>query len=224
MLNVTEIFKSHQCEGVNTGKLAVFVRLAGCIPPYCDYCDTKYSWNGCGGYADMSVYDVYDEVYKLTKKESCLIVITGGEPFKQKEVYKLTRVLLQNPAYTVQFETSGKGRIDVNGLSDEVQFVVSPKRYNGKFVVDKLSIELLADLYDRAFFKFVISNEQDAKASLKFTKEYKIAKRRVSFMPLGATRIEQQNNMQKVIELALKYNVNFSARLHTLIWDTKRRV
>ena len=43
-------------------------------------------------------------------------------------------------------------------------------------------------------------------------------------MPLGATREEYLQNVEKTIKKCLKYKLNFSPRLQIVIWDTKRGV
>jgi len=80
ILNVVEIFKSIQGEGANTGKAAVFVRLAGCNKS-CWYCDTE--WNIS---TKMKVSEVKEEVKKLSNPEDfqdSLLIWTGGEPTLQ---------------------------------------------------------------------------------------------------------------------------------------------
>jgi len=80
ILNVVEIFKSIQGEGANTGKAAVFVRLAGCNMS-CWYCDTE--WNNS---TPMKVSEVKEEVRRLTNPVSfpdSLLIWTGGEPTLQ---------------------------------------------------------------------------------------------------------------------------------------------
>lgn len=80
ILHVVEIFKSIQGEGANTGKPAVFVRLAGCNMS-CWYCDTNWSKS-----SEMTVSEVFDEVKKLSKVSDYpnnLLIWTGGEPTLQ---------------------------------------------------------------------------------------------------------------------------------------------
>ena len=80
ILNVVEIFKSIQGEGANTGKSAVFVRLA-CCNMSCWYCDTDWNKN-----TKMSVLEVHEEVKKLSNPEDYpnnLLIWTGGEPTLQ---------------------------------------------------------------------------------------------------------------------------------------------
>ena len=42
-MKVCEIFYSIEGEGIEIGRLEVFVRLSGCNLK-CNWCDTKYSW------------------------------------------------------------------------------------------------------------------------------------------------------------------------------------
>ncbi|MFN3803906.1 MAG: 4Fe-4S cluster-binding domain-containing protein [Pyrobaculum sp.] len=57
-MRVLEIFATLQGEGINLGKPAVFVRLAGC-PIRCVYCDTKHSWDFHGG-VEMSPREIWE--------------------------------------------------------------------------------------------------------------------------------------------------------------------
>jgi 7-carboxy-7-deazaguanine synthase len=79
-LKVVEIFHSVQGEGRNTGRAAVFVRLANCNKD-CWYCDTD--WN-IG--QEMTAGEILDEVQKFsspTDYPNNLIIWTGGEPTLQ---------------------------------------------------------------------------------------------------------------------------------------------
>jgi 7-carboxy-7-deazaguanine synthase len=74
-LNIVEIFSSIQGEGLHTGQLVTFVRLAGCNMN-CPFCDTDWQSNQ----KQMSLSAVLREVRKYP---SNVIVWTGGEPLLQ---------------------------------------------------------------------------------------------------------------------------------------------
>jgi len=102
-LQVHSIFGTIQGEGPFSGRAAVFVRLAGCNLQ-CPACDTDYT----------SQRDIYPpeqlmrsvimnaEALALTKP---LIVITGGEPFRQN-LFPFVKLAI-NKGHTVQIETNG---------------------------------------------------------------------------------------------------------------------
>lgn len=110
VLSVHSIFSTIQGEGPFSGHPAVFLRLAGCNLQ-CPGCDTEYTV----GRKTMSVDQVVEAVKKLrqvpTLKRGAwfnsypLVVITGGEPFRQN-ITPLVEELTKR-CYTVQVETNG---------------------------------------------------------------------------------------------------------------------
>jgi len=99
-LEVHSIFNTIQGEGPLTGRHAVFVRLAGCNLQ-CPACDTDYTSRR--GY--MSVNTIYHRILGLAGNTVPIIVITGGEPFRQN--LTLLVKMLTDLGYTVQIETNG---------------------------------------------------------------------------------------------------------------------
>ena len=98
-LEVHSVFNTIQGEGPFTGRQAVFVRLAGCNLQ-CPACDTDYTtdrWNS----TPFSILQFVQEM----KQAPALVVITGGEPFRQN-IHPLVELLLLE-GYTVQIETNG---------------------------------------------------------------------------------------------------------------------
>lgn len=96
---VHSIFYTIQGEGPFCGTPALFVRLAGCNLT-CPFCDTEYS-------SKRTLYtpkEVLHQVMTMMPLRG-LVVITGGEPFRQN----LTAVLeeLMDWDYYVQIETNG---------------------------------------------------------------------------------------------------------------------
>lgn len=207
MLEVAEIFSSLQGEGPLAGRPAVFVRLAGCVPPWCDWCDTPQA---LGGGTPMTVRDIGDAVARQPEK---LVVITGGEPFRQWDagLGQLVRTLRAS-GRGVQYETSGKAGIP----ADHGGFVVcSPKPIHAPHLEPALVSRVDA-------FKFVV--DADIGPTLDFVEAHAIDPARVWLMPLGARRQEQQQRMAAVWELCVRHGFNFSPRLHILTFNDKKGV
>ena len=118
-LSVHSIFSTIQGEGPNAGRPAIFIRLAGCNLQ-CPLCDTDYTT----GRQMMPVIAIAEEVVKLGTPGIKLIVITGGEPFRQ-DLDSLIATLL-SMGYKVQIETNGTLPWP-NAEKDIVEIVCSPK-------------------------------------------------------------------------------------------------
>jgi 7-carboxy-7-deazaguanine synthase len=117
-LPVMEHFYSIQGEGVNTGKAAYFVRLAGCDVG-CVWCDVKDSWNA-EGYPLMKSSDI---ISNIMQHGATMAVVTGGEPM----MHNLDELCsgLTEQKITKCLETSG-----AYPLSGEWDWVcVSPKKF-----------------------------------------------------------------------------------------------
>lgn len=98
-LHVHSIFNTIQGEGPFAGCPATFIRLTGCNLQ-CPMCDTEYT-------SKDTVYDAHrlaEDAYSLAVGKK-LIVITGGEPFRQN-LRTLVHTLLYKGCI-VQIETNG---------------------------------------------------------------------------------------------------------------------
>lgn len=140
-LRVVAIFKTLQGEGPFVGHPSVFLRLGGCNLA-CDFCDTEFE-----SFHDMSLQEVLTEVETHAGKTHRLVVITGGEPFRQ-EIAPLCKELIARE-FRVQIETNGTLW---RKLPDEVNIVCSPKVTNGKYHV--IRPDLLARI---DALKFIVS-------------------------------------------------------------------
>lgn len=120
-LQVHSIFYTIQGEGPYAGMPAVFLRLAGCNLQ-CPGCDTEYT----EGARDMDVGDICEAIECAWPNmlRSPLVVITGGEPFRQN-LTVLTRTFVAM-GWRVQIETNGT-MPPSDGLPDSVTIVCSPK-------------------------------------------------------------------------------------------------
>lgn len=98
-LEVHSVFNTIQGEGPYTGHRAVFIRLAGCNLQ-CPLCDTDYTverWN--------STPFALTQLVRQHSEPGTLVVITGGEPFRQN-IEPLVTYLIDY-GYSVQIETNG---------------------------------------------------------------------------------------------------------------------
>lgn len=99
ILDVHSLFSTIQGEGPFTGHRAVFIRLAGCNLQ-CPLCDTDYSTD-CWKSSPFNINELVKEMIPAP----ALVIITGGEPFRQN-IHPLVQKLLDE-GYTVQIETNG---------------------------------------------------------------------------------------------------------------------
>jgi 7-carboxy-7-deazaguanine synthase len=99
VLDVHSIFLTIQGEGPFAGRRAIFVRLAGCNL-ICPMCDTDYTSTR----EKVTPGELVDRLKKI-RRPGHLIVITGGEPFRQN--LRPAIELMLRVGYDVQIETNG---------------------------------------------------------------------------------------------------------------------
>lgn len=120
ILEVHSIFYTIQGEGPFVGRPAIFIRLAGCNLK-CPLCDTDYT-SDRRLVGPHGLLELLDEIHPKCP----LVVITGGEPFRQN-LTPAVNALLQE-GYTVQIESNGT--LYLPGFPydhEQVTLVVSPK-------------------------------------------------------------------------------------------------
>ena len=130
-----------QGEGPFAGHPSVFVRLGGCNLA-CDFCDTEFE-----SFQEMSLGTMITHIEKESGGLRDLVVITGGEPFRQ-EIGPLCRELLARE-FRVQIETNGTLWREIPA---EVNIVCSPKMSGGTY--HSLRPDLLARV---DALKFIVS-------------------------------------------------------------------
>jgi len=151
---VQEVFPTIQGEGPFAGLPAIFVRLAGCNLR-CWWCDTDFessTWRPDIPDLVQSIVDAGEHI------KTDLVVLTGGEPFRQ-DISELVHELL-GLKYRVQIETNGIAWIpdfERYLVTDRCTIVVSPK--TGR-VHDKI------EMYARAWKYIVSANDCDKEDGL----------------------------------------------------------
>jgi 7-cyano-7-deazaguanosine (preQ0) biosynthesis protein QueE len=169
-MKVSEIFFSIQGEGLDIGRPAIFIRLAGCNLR-CAWCDTKHALAADNG-TEMSV----DEIIALVQNEEAsgcdYVVLTGGEPLMQ-DCMALAKALTEK-RYALAAETNGTF-FKPELLEYVSLWAVSPKlsssgmRYNGNIIRKYAALP-------NAFFKFVITNDVDFEEARDLAKKYDLEK------------------------------------------------
>ena len=112
VLHWIKIWYTFQGEGPLIGCPSAFIRLAGCNLQ-CPGCDTEYTT----GRKVSQIDEIIDTV--KTFKNCPMVVITGGEPFRQNIVPLILRLL--SHGYRVQVETNGTTFPDPEELMEQVR-------------------------------------------------------------------------------------------------------
>lgn len=214
-LQIKEIFPTIQGEGPFAGEPAIFVRLSGCNLK-CYFCDTDFE-----GGDFMRLDTIFDAIHEAEQHVNTkLIVLTGGEPFRQN-IVPLTKILLEG-GYTVQIETAGTLWLDeltqLHLDYDDLHIVVSPK--TGKLNLDA---ESHADAY-----KYIIeagkvdstdglpiysTQIEGKKQRLARPTDFSLAE--IYIQPCDA-HDEKQNelNIKQTAQVAMHYGYRVSLQMH----------
>lgn len=125
LLQVHSIFHTIQGEGPFAGTPAVFIRLTGCNLQ-CPGCDTEYT----SVRAQVTLQGILSKVCEVKGPlgGTRLVVITGGEPFRQ-EIGNLVKLLIMH-SYYVQIETNG-----TLPPPSDVEFSYDFSKREGAFIV-----------------------------------------------------------------------------------------
>lgn len=214
-LEVHSIFSTIQGEGPFCGRPAVFVRLAGCNLQ-CPGCDTEYTQNRERlNYG--SILQNIEERLMSTSSNANLIVISGGEPFRQN-IAPFADFLIEND-FDVQIETNGSMQIPME-LSQLVTVVCSPK-----------TAKLHPSALHRAnAFKYVMKagnmREEDGlplqaldhRATPYIARPHKSFRGKIYLQPMDEQDAELNLlNTQAVLSSAMKHNYTVQLQIHKLL-------
>lgn len=212
---VNEIFESIDGEGIRTGELACFIRLAGCNIR-CSYCDTKYALDKNNG-EEISIENI---IKKIKEFGISNITITGGEPLIHKEIDKLIDELLKG-GYKVNIETNGTISIDkyLNRC-----LITMDYKCPSSLMEKEMMLSNLEKLTENDVLKFVVK-ENDLETIENILKTFNI-KSYVYISP-----IFNEIELCKIVEFMKKCNrkkinmskVRMQVQLHKIIWDPNMR-
>ncbi len=205
-LEVKNTFATLQGEGLHVGVPSVFVRLGGCNLA-CDFCDTDFE-----DFAKIPLAEIMVKIYELSRNQDNirvrkLVVITGGEPFRQN-ITPFCEMLLAD-GFSVQIETNGTLYRE---LSKEVEIICSPKNTGQGYM------PIRGDLLLRiSAFKFIISASQRDYGDVAELGqgEYNIP---VFVQPMDEyDEMKNAANTNLALELANKYGYRLSLQTHKIL-------
>jgi 7-carboxy-7-deazaguanine synthase len=111
---VKELFLTVQGEGANLGRVAVFIRFAGCnlwsgreedrAKAVCQFCDTDFVGGERFATAD-SLADAAVAAWPAATPDRRMAVLTGGEPLLQLDATLITA--LRQRGFSIAVETNG---------------------------------------------------------------------------------------------------------------------
>lgn len=233
------IFYTVQGEGKFVGYPTVFVRLSGCNLR-CAWknkdgtlttCDTPHTSFNPEKNNKMDVGDIVDKVLAHNCKH---VVITGGEPYFQKEVVELIDCLYLHDKH-VTVETNGTifrsslpayHSISLKLSSSSAHPELGAKHEKQRFKLESILEFVRMGSYQ---FKFVVNDENDEKeimdivAQIEKATEVNISEH-IWIMPQGISAEQLDAKMLWAIDLCKKHGWKLSDRLHIRIWGHQKGV
>lgn len=208
---VQEIFHSIQGEGPFAGKPAVFVRLSGCNLR-CYWCDTDFEssdWH-------PPTEEVVETARTMAGDTTKLVVITGGEPFRQN-IAPLVEQLLHEDL-EVQIETNGTLWVELP-KDNRLHIVVSPK-----------TPKLNEQIRQRATaYKYVVSADNFDPIdglpvmSTQVAGEHSVIAKPEGGVPIFVMPLDEQDesknrmNTNFCVDIAQKYGHTLTLQLHKIV-------
>ncbi len=215
---VHSIFKTIQGEGPFCGTPAIFIRLAGCNLQ-CPQCDTDYTSKR----QTMSVWDLLAACTAYDGQNPGLVVITGGEPFRQ-HIGQLIGILVGYGFY-VQIETNG-----TLPPPPEVVWSKQTHQRKGAYIVCSPKAGRINTITEReaCCFKYMMSHDSVGSDGLPVhvlghgahptVARAVFRGRPIYLQPADAHDIgENKLNNQAVVESCLKFGYNLQLQIHKFL-------
>jgi len=237
------IFYTIEGEGEYIGQPSLFMRMSMCNLTCVGFA-SESSPNGCDSFISWSIKNkmTFDEIFQLMEdnnyvehlRNNAIWKLTGGEPLiQQKQLLKLVEAFVDRYKFLprIDFESNATLMPDERWVTDfKATFTTSPKlTTNGDPEEKTYKPDVLK--WHRAHgsgFKFVINKSEDIeeiwRKYIKDEHEINVPLNRVWFMPCCGSREEHIERAPVVAEYAKALHVNFSPRLHLLLWNMALKV
>ena len=237
------VFYTIEGEGEYVGQPSIFMRMSMCNLTCKNFasadsphgCDSFISWSIKNKMTFNEIFDLYDNQNFIEKlRAGAILKLTGGEPLLQgKQLLKFVEAFVERYKFLprIDFETNATLKPDDRWVSEfKATFTTSPKlTTNGDPEEKTYKPEVLKwHVEHRSGFKFVINTSEDIeeiwRKYIQDDKGINCPLDRVWFMPCCGSRVEHIEKAPAVAEYAKAMNVNFSPRLHLLLWNLALRV
>ncbi len=230
-LPVVERFVSINGEGPRAGRLAAFIRFAGCNLA-CSWCDTAWANVGNCEHEDLSPEALVEWV--AGTGASC-VTLTGGEPALQPGLPELARALCSSSLWgcegkrAVEIETNGA--VDLQALhalrlSFPESFAPLYFTVDCKMPSSGMTAEMIAENYALLrkgdAVKFVVASIEDLECAQSVIEEHDLCSIcEVFFSPVFSC-IEPAEIVSFMEEHGLS-EVRLQLQLHKIIWPNEDR-
>ncbi len=209
-MQVVEIFRSLQGEGVRAGMPCSFVRLAGCNLR-CKWCDSQYAWEGG---EEMSLEAIVRRVEQLDLPR---VELTGGEPLIHPEAPTLLGRFCDE-GYETLLETNGS--LDISEIDPRVVRIVDIKcPSSGQ--AEKMRWENLDLLTHIDEVKFVLADRDDFDYACRILSQYELPARCLVTLSPVAGKLDPTQLAQWILDA--RANVRLGLQLHRLLWPGQDR-
>lgn len=241
--NEPEIFYTLEGEGEYIGQPSVFMRFFGCnlrCPGFISIdsphgCDSYVSWSKKNKLSYRETFSILENNnYIEHLRKGAILKYTGGEPLvRQQDLLKFTKVFTEKYGFNprIDFESNATIMPDDKWVTDfNATFTTSPKLIsNGDPEEKTYKPDVLKwHVSHNSGFKFVVSKSEDIdeiwRKYVDDKEDINVAQNRIWLMPCCGSRAEHIKNAPVVAEYAKALGVNFSPRLHLLLWDKALRV
>jgi len=205
MLKVNEIYCSILGESIYAGIPTTLVRLTGCNLR-CSYCDTTYAYeNGI----EMSVEQILRTVSKYNVVP---VLLTGGEPLLQEDVFLLMERLYEN-GYMVMLETNGS--LPLKEVTGDVSIIMDVKCPGSGHEKDTMfdNLDLLTDVDN---VKFVLSGRPDYDWALDIIDHYELTENTHVLLSPVSRKLDPKDLGEWMIKD--KLFARLSLQLHKIVW------
>jgi 7-carboxy-7-deazaguanine synthase len=236
-------FYTLEGEGEYIGQPSVFMRLFGCNLTCKAFasadsphgCDSYISWSKKFKYTFDEMFKFYEDNGFVEKLQNRAIwKITGGEPMlRQTPLLNFVEEFTKRYGFLprIDFETNATIKPEERWLTQfNATFTTSPKLTSNGDPEERTYVPEVLRWHSmhNSGFKFVVNTSDDLiEIWRKYIDDYNginVPLQRVWLMPCCGSRSEHIERASAIAEFAKQCGVNFSPRLHLLLWDKALRV